>query len=93
MAAQALAAGIPQVVRPMTFDQPDNAARLARLGVGSSISPDRYEVRAAASALDALLSSQAVSEKCRVYSSRIDSVRGLHLACNAIETVGAFQAA
>lgn len=33
--SQALAAGLPQVVVPMAFDQFDNAARVARLGCGS----------------------------------------------------------
>jgi UDP:flavonoid glycosyltransferase YjiC (YdhE family) len=32
--AAALAAGIPQLVIPFAFDQFDNAARVARLGVG-----------------------------------------------------------
>lgn len=36
--SQCLAAGIPQLVVFMSLDQPDNAARLERLGVGSSIS-------------------------------------------------------
>ncbi len=37
--AQALAAGIPQVVAPFAHDQPDNAARLRRLGVASVVKP------------------------------------------------------
>lgn len=36
--SQCLAAGIPQVVVFMSLDQPDNAARIERLGVGLSIS-------------------------------------------------------
>ncbi|MCB1226318.1 MAG: glycosyltransferase family 1 protein [Verrucomicrobiales bacterium] len=32
--SQALAAGVPQLVVPMAHDQPDNARRLERLGVG-----------------------------------------------------------
>ncbi len=35
--AQALAAGIPQLVQPFSHDQPDNAARLLRLGVGTRL--------------------------------------------------------
>ncbi len=89
-AAQALAAGIPQLVRPMTFDQPDNAARLQRLGVGSSIRPDQYAPRAVADILHTLLRSPDVSEKCRFFSAKISPFRGLELACNAIETVATF---
>jgi len=88
-AAQALAAGIPQLVRPMTFDQPDNAARLKRLGVASSIRPDHYRARPVADALNFLLTSQAVSDNCRHFASVIDPARGLQDACDAIETVAA----
>lgn len=35
--SQCLAAGIPQLVVYMSLDQPDNAARVARLGVGLSL--------------------------------------------------------
>ena len=33
--SQALRAGVPQVVRPMAFDQFDNAERVQRLGCGT----------------------------------------------------------
>jgi UDP:flavonoid glycosyltransferase YjiC (YdhE family) len=38
-AAAALAAGVPQIVTPFAHDQPDNAARLVRLGVGETLAP------------------------------------------------------
>ena len=37
--AQALAAGVPQLIVPMTHDQPDNAVRIRRLGVGDFLLP------------------------------------------------------
>src|SRR5690606_14357109 len=33
--AQGLAAGVPQLIMPMSHDQPDNADRIQRLGVGT----------------------------------------------------------
>jgi rhamnosyltransferase subunit B len=86
--AQALAAGIPQLVRPMTFDQPDNAARVQRLGVGLSIRPDQYMPNTVVKMLHTLLHSQDVLTACRYYSSLIHSDTGLAAACNAIEAVG-----
>jgi rhamnosyltransferase subunit B len=85
--AQALAAGIPQLVRPMAFDQPDNAARVQRLGVGLSIRPDHYKPRTVAGMLHTLLNSQDVHTKCRFYSDVIHPDAGLAAACNAIEAV------
>lgn len=38
--SQCLAAGIPQLVVYMSLDQPDNAARIERLGVGLSLSSE-----------------------------------------------------
>jgi len=40
--AQALAAGIPQLVVPSTHDQPDNAMRVRRLGIGDFLLPRAY---------------------------------------------------
>src|SRR5204862_2935338 len=39
-AAQALAAGLPQLIVPMAWDQPDNAFRVKDLGAGDWTSPD-----------------------------------------------------
>jgi rhamnosyltransferase subunit B len=38
--ATVLAAGKPQLIVPFAFDQPDNAARLTRLGVAATVLPD-----------------------------------------------------
>jgi UDP:flavonoid glycosyltransferase YjiC (YdhE family) len=40
--AQAIAAGIPQLVVPSTHDQPDNAMRVRRLGLGDFLLPKAY---------------------------------------------------
>jgi UDP:flavonoid glycosyltransferase YjiC (YdhE family) len=50
-AAQALAAGIPQLVVPLAYDQPDNAARLKRLGVAEVLPARRFCAARAAAAL------------------------------------------
>jgi rhamnosyltransferase subunit B len=47
-ASQALAAGTPHLVVPHSYDQPDNAARLERLGVGRTLFPAFYTARRAA---------------------------------------------
>ena len=49
-AAQGLAAGRPQLIMPMTFDQPDNASRLVGLGVARSLRPRAFRGAAVASA-------------------------------------------
>ena len=40
--SQAMAAGIPQVVMPMAYDQPDNAYRMVKLGVAAELVPEQF---------------------------------------------------
>jgi UDP:flavonoid glycosyltransferase YjiC (YdhE family) len=83
--AQGLAAGVPHLVMPLAHDQPDNAARLRRLGVGRALRPKRFRAPAVARALDALLRSPDVAAACRDYAGRIRASRPLDEACRLIE--------
>jgi UDP:flavonoid glycosyltransferase YjiC (YdhE family) len=60
--AQALRAGKPMVVVPYGFDQPDNAARLRRLGVSETIGRKKYD---SARAMEALRRVSAYAERAR----------------------------
>jgi rhamnosyltransferase subunit B len=62
--AQGLAAGVPQLVMPMAHDQPDNAQRLKRLGVGDYLLPGRFRAGEVAEKLEQLLGSAAVGRAC-----------------------------
>jgi UDP:flavonoid glycosyltransferase YjiC (YdhE family) len=59
--SQALAAGIPQLVMPLGFDQFDNAARLERLGVAATLLPRAFRGPAVARQVGRLLGSAAVA--------------------------------
>jgi len=72
-AAQALAAGVPQLVVPHKNDQPDNAARLEALGVARVLPPWAFEVDRATEALRYLLSSPAVAARCRLLAERLQA--------------------
>jgi rhamnosyltransferase subunit B len=82
--AQGLAAGVPQLVMPMAFDQPDNALRLTRLGVAAALPPSRFTARRVAESLSGLLSDD-VKIACRRLSKKIDGAESLKRACDAIE--------
>src|SRR5262245_20698255 len=83
--AQGLAAGVPQRVRPMSFDQFDNSLRLVRLGVGEEISVKAFRKPAVAASLDRLLSSPTVAANCRTLAKRCDGPASLTAACVALE--------
>lgn len=82
--AQALAAGAPQLVMPLSFDQPDNARRLERLGAGSRLWPKRFTGARIADALFALLDSAATIMRCKDLGELAETT-GDTLACEWIE--------
>ena len=86
--AQALAAGIPQLVMPMAYDQPDNAARLKSLGVADWLKRRAFRAPAVAQKLRYLLESKEVAARCRTLAQRVDKPRGLRQACDLIEELG-----
>lgn len=85
--AQGLAAGIPQMIVPLTHDQPDNAARLERLGVGTWINRNRIHSAGFATRLNHLLSSSGVRNQCRKMAERFDGVDPLAKSCAIVEHV------
>jgi rhamnosyltransferase subunit B len=82
--ARALKAGKPQLVVPHFGDQPDNAARLAELGVASLLSSDRYTASSAASALADILSSDIFSQRAVLLAAQIQSEDGASNAATSI---------
>lgn len=86
--AQALAAGIPQLVMPLSHDQPDNAAKLERIGVASVIYPKDYNAQLVSKKLDYLLNSAEVSNQCQVFKKKIDPSKAINNACDALERLG-----
>jgi rhamnosyltransferase subunit B len=83
--SQALAAGIPQLVMPMAFDQFPNAARLVRLGVARSLPVQAYRSPAVALALSDLMKSEDVRKHCQAIAKKFHPGDPLENACLAIE--------
>lgn len=83
--AQGLASAVPQLITPFTHDQPDNARRLQRLGVGLSLSPDRLRARDIARAIDKLLSDPAVKTRCDDLARRTNPHQARQAAADCIE--------
>jgi rhamnosyltransferase subunit B len=69
--SQALAAGIPHLIMPLAHDQPDNANRLRRLGIGLSLHPKKFTGERVAAALRHLLKDNAVQANCTRYAEQM----------------------
>ena len=82
--AKALAAGVPQLVLPFAFDQPDNAARVRTLGVGSDLNPSRATPERVAKALETLFAGELRS-RCALLAKRLAVDNSLDTASGYLE--------
>ncbi|MBA3414198.1 MAG: glycosyltransferase family 1 protein [Chloroflexia bacterium] len=85
--AQTLRAGIPMIVVPFAHDQPDNAARMVRLGVGSRIERNHYTVEAVVTALHDILGDPIRRRRARELGQRIRMEDGAAVAAAAIDRI------
>jgi hypothetical protein len=81
--AQTLRAGALSITTPFTHDQPDNARRLRRLGLGATIKPRELNADRIAAALDQLESSGA-EERVAAFARSIADEDG---GANTVEAI------
>jgi rhamnosyltransferase subunit B len=81
--AQALRAGVPQLVVPHAHDQPDNAARIERLGVSRTLYPGQYRAARVEQELKTLLSDQSFAQNAQCVASKL-LPNGAEIAATAI---------
>ena len=91
--SQGLHAGVPHLVAAMAHDQPDNAERLERLGVGRWVWWDRLTGKRAAEKLRELLESDDVARACREVRARFDGARPLEDGCVMLEELAGSESA
>jgi rhamnosyltransferase subunit B len=84
--SQGMCAGVPQIVRPMGFDQFENGYRAEKLGVARVLPVPAYEPRAIAAALEEL-STPDCTEACRRVAARFDGQSALAEAAAIVERV------
>lgn len=78
--AQALRAGVPQIIAPFAHDQPDHASRIARLGVGFPL--QKYPGRAIGTLSERY---PQLSNRARELGERIQHENGPRVACETLE--------
>ena len=82
---QAMRAGVPQLVVPFGFDQPDNARRMARLGVAHVLARNRWDGARATSALERLFADRFAPVRAFDLAAHVRAEPGASAACDAIE--------
>ena len=83
--AQALQAGIPQLIQPMAHDQLDTLSRVRDLGVGLGIAPSKFKAKNIAAALERLLGEPAFKEHAMNTAEKFEVERWMDSTCEWIE--------
>jgi UDP:flavonoid glycosyltransferase YjiC (YdhE family) len=85
--SQGLRAGVPTLIVPFAFDQPDNAAHAARLGTSRTLRRDKYRAGRVAKELDILLGEADYAARAAAVGQLIRSENGAATASDLIEQV------
>ena len=85
--AEALRAGRPMLVVPYGADQPDNAARIVRLGVGRTLGRSQYRKARVTRELGRLLEDPSYGKRAAALGLALGAEHGAATACDAIEAV------
>lgn len=83
--AQALRAGHPTLVMPYSHDQPDNAARVERLGTSRTIPRKRYSASQTAKELHELLDDPRYTTNAAEIGRIVQAENGVCESCDEIE--------
>jgi rhamnosyltransferase subunit B len=84
--AEALHAGIPQLVVPFAWDQFDNAARIKALGVATSLPAPRLRLRKLQAAMASLFHDDGVKNRCTQIAARFKQGQGTEALCRSVES-------
>jgi rhamnosyltransferase subunit B len=82
---QAMRAGKPMLVVPYSHDQPDNAARVQRLGIARVLSLRNYRRKAIVETLRDLVKDESAAQRARTVGAAIQKEDAVGSSCRFIE--------
>jgi rhamnosyltransferase subunit B len=85
--AKCIAAGAPQLIIPRSHDQPDNASRIVRLGLGETLSYRRIDSTDLSVTLRCLLASRTATSRSKEFQARILAADTLSEVCEWAEEI------
>ncbi len=85
--SEGLRAGIPTLIVPFAFDQPDNAVHAERLGVSRTLARTKYRAARVAGELDILLTKADYKKRAHEVGHLLRQENGAVAACDLIEAV------
>ncbi len=85
--ARCIAAGAPQLIIPRSHDQPDNANRITKLGLGKALSYRKIDNTELSKTLRELLESKTAASRSKEFQVRILTAQTLAATCDWAEEV------
>jgi rhamnosyltransferase subunit B len=83
--AQALKAGIPQLLTPFGIDHHENSSRIVELGVGAEVCTKKYKGSIVAEKIEKLLGDNDMHTCCKNIADKIKNIDSLTDLCRIIE--------
>ncbi len=83
--ADSIQAGIPQLITPFNFDQPDNAFLIYELGLGNAVQFMEASVPEIAQQAAAIINDPQIAKNCHDHKQRFFNEDGVNNAANQIE--------
>lgn len=83
--AQAIRAGIPQLIRPLQFDQFENAHRVWKLGLGAFLFRENFTAASCAQLLARLLAKSPAMSSLKTLSMDVRRINAIAASCDHIE--------
>lgn len=87
--AQCLRAGRPMLIMPYSHDQPDNARRMRRLGLSSTMQKSAYKPARVVRHLTRMLATPELATQARYVAQQLAREDGVKTACDALESLHA----
>ena len=87
--AKCIVAGVPQLIIPRSHDQPDNANRIVKLGLGDALSYRKIDSADLVAAVKNLLASETAVSRCKDFRARILAADALAALCGWAEEIAA----
>ena len=84
-AAQAMAAGIPQLTCPIAFNHRDIAARLEKLEIGCTVPKSRFTVNNVTRQLRKLLNEDSIKSNCTAVAKKLEKREPVKKICHLLE--------
>ncbi|MDE2400656.1 MAG: glycosyltransferase [Burkholderiales bacterium] len=83
--SQAMKAGIPQLLIPFGMDQPDNTARIVRMGAALTVPPSKLQSRTFESTLERLINDTTLHDNARKLRTEINQTCGTVTAARLLD--------